>query len=213
MPHHITQRGNRREDVFFDDADRAVYLRWLREYCVEWGVEVVAYCLMPNHVHIVAVPSTPDALECAFRPLHTRYAMRVNRRRGTSGHLWQGRYFSSVLDESYFWAAIRYVERNPVRAAMVATAEGYRWSSAAAHCGMREDTVLTAGSQWSDELKSVPDWSGWLAEADPPAQLAELRRCIDRGSPCGSDAFVRQLEQRLGRSLSLGARGRPMGAQ
>ena len=115
IPHHITQRGNRRENVFFSDGDRAAYLSWLANYCAKFAVRVLAYCLMTNHVHIVAIPATGDALENVFRPLHTRYAQRINRSRGWSGHLWQGRYFSSALDESYLWAAIRYVERNPVR--------------------------------------------------------------------------------------------------
>ncbi len=93
MPHHITQRGNRREDVFFDDADRAAYLAWLAEYAAEHGVVVAGYCLMTNHVHLVLIPSTEDGLQKVLKPLHMRYAQRVNRLRGQQGHVWQGRYF------------------------------------------------------------------------------------------------------------------------
>ena len=134
VPHHITQRGNRREDVFFDDEDRKVYLRWLGEYCKKWNVEVLAYCLMTNHIHLILRPTTKDGLQRVLKPLHMRYAQRINRLKGWKGHLWQGRFFSSPLDNTYTWSAIRYIERNPVRAGMVEKAEDYIWSSAPAHC-------------------------------------------------------------------------------
>jgi putative transposase len=209
LPHHVVQRGNRREDVFFSDADRTAYLDWLRQYCDECRVEVLAYCLMTNHVHIVAIPATADGLEKALRPLHTRYAMRVNRWRGTKGHVWQGRFFSSVLDESYLWAAIRYVERNPVRACMEARAESYRWSSAAAHCGFGNDLVLTRDPAWMETLRLVDDWSAWLADFDRPAHLDALRDRIRRSLPCGDAEFVRRLEFQTGMSLAPKPRGRP----
>jgi putative transposase len=107
VPHHVTQRGNRREDVLFTDEDRRTYLEWLKAYCDKHAVAVLAYCLMTNHVHLVAVPAGDDGLEQALKPLHMRYAQRINRRRGWSGHLWQGRFFSSPLDEAYLWAALR----------------------------------------------------------------------------------------------------------
>ena len=115
VPHHITQRGNRREKVFFTDDDRQTYLSWLREYAEKHGVDILAYCLMTNHIHLVALPTTEDGLQKMLKPLHMRYAQRINRARGWKGHIWQGRFFSSPLDEAYLWAAIRYVERNPVR--------------------------------------------------------------------------------------------------
>lgn len=109
-PHHITQRGNRRESVFFDDGDRLVYLAWLKEYADLHQVEVLAYCLMTNHVHLIAVPTTDDGLQQTLKPLHMRYAQRLNRQRQWSGHVWQGRFFSSPLDDAYLWTALRYVE-------------------------------------------------------------------------------------------------------
>lgn len=142
LPHHITQRGNRREDVFFTDQDRQAYLDWLKDYAEKSKVDILAYCLMTNHLHLVAVPSTEQGLQQLLKPLHMRYAQRINRARGWKGHLWQGRYYSSALDEDYLWAAIRYVERNPVRARIVRKAENYPWSSARGHCGTREDSLL-----------------------------------------------------------------------
>jgi putative transposase len=209
VPHHITQRGNRRENVFFSDADRESYLEWLAGYCAVHGVEVLAYCLMSNHVHLVAVPERGDGLERVLRPLHTRYAQRINRLKRWKGHLWQGRFFSSALDEAYLWAAIRYVERNPVRARMVRRAENYRWSSAAAHCGLRADSVLTRDPEWFKQFKSVGDWAKWLGEGERPEQLEVLRRHVERGLPCGAEGFIRKLERQAKQLLRLRPRGRP----
>jgi putative transposase len=209
IPHHITQRGNRREDVFFSDADRTAYLAWLRDYSAKYGVQVLAYCLMTNHVHIVATPKKADALEKVFRALHTRYAQRINRAKQWKGYVWQGRFFSSALDEAYLWAAIRYVERNPVRAKMVRKAENYRWSSAQPHCGLRQDPVLNTDRAWLAQLRSMGDWSTWLAQGDQPEQLEVLRRHVGRGLPCGAEGFLRRLERRAGKMLRLRARGRP----
>lgn len=209
VPHHITQRGNRREAVFFSDEDRAAYLRWLGEYCAKYKVSVLAYCLMTNHIHVVAVPQREDALEKVFRPLHTRYAQRINRAKKWKGHLWQGRFFSSALDDTYLWAALRYVERNPVRARIVRRAENYKWSSAAAHCGLKEDAVLTTDRAWVARIRSVGDWSKWLAQGEVPEQVEVLRRHVERGLLCGAEEFIRKLERRAGQMLRLRARGRP----
>lgn len=209
VPHHITQRGNRREDVFFSDEDRIAYLQWLADYCTKYGLQVLAYCLMTNHIHVVAVPEGQDALEKVFRPLHTRYAQRVNRAKRWKGHLWQGRFFSSALDERYLWAAIRYVERNPVRARIVRRAENYPWSSAPAHCGLKQDAVLTKDSGWLRQAKRIGNWSKWLAEGDRPEQLDVLRRHVERGLPCGAEGFIRKLERQVKQSLRPRPRGRP----
>ena len=142
LPHHVTQRGNRRESIFFVDDDRLAYLSWLKEYADKHQVEVLAYCLMSNHIHLIAVPTADDGLQRVLKPLHMRYAQRVNRQQGWSGHLWQGRFFSSPLDDAYLWTAMRYVECNPVRAGRVQRAEDYRWSSAAAHCIGQSDSLL-----------------------------------------------------------------------
>jgi putative transposase len=209
VPHHITQRGNRREKVFFTDEDRQAYLGWLKDYAEKYEMEILAYCLMSNHIHLVAVPTAEDSLQQTLKPLHMRYAQRINRARQWKGHLWQGRYFSSALDEDYLWAAMRYVERNPVRARMVRKAENYRWSSAAAHCGLRTDPVLTRKPSWRRLFESVGDWSAWLAEGDEPQRLEVLRRNVDKGLPCGSEKFIQKLEKMTGRALQYRPRGRP----
>jgi len=208
VPHHITQRSNRREDIFFTDEDREIYLSWLSDYCQKYKVDILSYCLMTNHIHLVAVPSTKEGLHSVLKPLHMRYAQRFNRQRGVKGHVWQGRYFSAPLDDNYLLAAIRYVERNPVRAGMVEKAEDYQWSSAAVHCNKTEDSVLTSDTYWISQFNEFKDWSNWLAEADEPEKLIVLRRNIEKGLPCGSDSFLKSLEKQAGRILKYRPQGR-----
>ena len=143
LPYHITQRGNRRADIFFDDADREKYLEWLSEYSNKHDLKILAYCLMTNHIHLVVVPKYTNSLSKVMRPLHMRYAQYINHKKDWVGHLWQGRFFSSVLDESYLLTAVRYVEQNPVRAGIVSIAEDYKWSSAASHCGTAKSNILS----------------------------------------------------------------------
>ncbi|MDP3036499.1 MAG: transposase [Rhodocyclaceae bacterium] len=213
LPHHVTQRGNRREAIFFSDGDRQTYLSWLKEYADRHGVEVLAYCLMSNHVHLVAVPATDDGLMRLLKPLHMRYAQRINRERGWKGHLWQGRFFSSPLDDAYLWAAVRYVECNPVRAGMAQRAEDYPWSSAAAHCGIRSDGLLNSESAWSKQFAAIENWSDWLAAATDTGSIELLRKNADKGLPCGNADFVRRLGDMLGRTLENRPRGRPRKAE
>jgi len=209
VPHHITQRGNRREDVFFSDEDREVYLEWLQSYCEKHDVDMLAYCLMSNHIHLVAVPNSEEGLQRVLKPLHMRYAQHINRSRGWKGHLWQGRFFSSPLDDGYLWAAIRYVERNPVRAGMVKKAEDYRWSSAAAHCDLRADSLLTGKAVWKDMFASIANWPAWLRMEDHVDQVNVLRKHVEKGLPCGSESFVRELGRKIGRMLEYRPQGRP----
>lgn len=209
VPHHVTQRGNRRGRVFFSDGDYLTYKLWLREYAVKHALEILAYCLMTNHVHLVVIPRIRDSMQLSLRYLHMRYAQRVNRTKGWKGHVWQGRYFSSALDEPYCWSAIRYVERNPVRAGMVRRAENYPWSSARAHCGLGEDRVLSADEQWRRRFQGVGDWSVWLAAGDDTQHLKTLREHASKGLPCGSQQFIETLEAEAGRQLQYRDRGRP----
>ena len=209
VPHHITQRGNRREDVFYVEEDYQTYLVWLSHYSQKHQLEILAYCLMTNHIHLVAVPSNENSLQQVLKPLHMRYAQRINRMRKWKGHFWQGRYFSSPMDEHYMLSAIRYVERNPVRARMERKAEDYPWSSAASHCGRVDERVLSNNPQWKKLTEQVDDWSAWLAGGDDPSELKVIRRNIEKGLPCGSDRFIKNLEKMIGRSLQFRPQGRP----
>ena len=170
-------------------------------------MEIVAYCLMPNHVHLVVVPADGDQLHCAIGATHGQYAQRVNRMRNQSGHFWQGRFFSSVLNSEYFINAIRYVELNPVRAGLAVKAEDYWWSSAPVHCGLRGDPVVAATPR-SELLAGIASWSRWLAEGIPEESLEALRRNVRQGLPCGSPEFIDHLERETGRSLRYTPAGR-----
>jgi putative transposase len=158
---------------------------------------------MPNHIHLVGIPETAASLGETLRDAHTAYAVYRNRCEQCTGHVWQGRFFSCVLDEAHLWAAMRYVERNPVRAGLVATASDYRWSSAATHCGLRDDPLLT---RLPSATAAVPDWAAWLA-VDDLATLDSLRRSTHTGRPVGSPEFLAHLEARLGRPVLPGKRG------
>jgi putative transposase len=159
---------------------------------------------MTNHVHLVLVPGRFQALSQMLRDTHTAYALRFNLQNGVSGHLWQGRFFSCVLDDSYVWAAVRYVEQNPVRAGLVTQAEAYPWSSAAAHCGLRMDLLLSSGFP---PAGSVTNWGEWLA-GEEAVPSAVIRRQTHTGRPCGSAAFIVGLEERMNRPLNPRKRGR-----
>ena len=208
-PHHVTQRGNRREDVFFSDADRRRYLQLLREYSRKHRLQIQAYCLMSNHVHLVAVPLTADSLSGAMKPLHLRYAQHANDVRRVTGRVWQGRFFSCPLDDEHLWTAVRYVERNPVRVGLVNRAEDWPWSSAAARCGMRVDDLLSDPCGLTEQV-SPGQWSGFLREPwEDEAALRRLRDCTRTGRPAGTDGFISRLERLLSRRLRALPRGRP----
>jgi putative transposase len=202
LPHHITQRGNRRQATFFCAEDYHAYIELMREWCGCWKVEVWAYCLMPNHVHLIAVPSSEEGLRRAIGEAHRRYTRRVNVREGWRGHLWQGRFASFLLDERYLLAAARYIEQNPVRAGLAETPWEYRWSSAAAHVAGEDDGLITVAPL----LALVDHWMDFLATSAPEDEVKALRRHERSGRPLGRESFVAALEGTLGRTLR---RGRP----
>jgi len=205
VPLHITQRGIRRFDVFCDELDRQIYLKLFWESCARFHLRISAYCLMTNHVHLVAIPERADSLWRTLHRCHGMYATRFNTKYGLTGHLWQARPFSCALDEEHFWTAIRYVERNPVRAGMVDCAEEYRWSSAATHCGFIEGSMLDFESISSIQIEN---WSRWLATGNPIESEERIRQSTFTGRPCGNEWFVRETEQRLGRHLAPRKPGR-----
>lgn len=196
-PHHITQRGSRRQQTFFDDADYRAYLGLIRKLRVAAGVDVWAYCLMPNHVHLVAVPERQDSLAKLLRVVHHRYARRVNADHGWSGHLWQERFHSFVMDEPHLLAAVRYVELNPVRAGLCARAEDWPWSSVHAHEDRESDGVVNVDPM----LTRIPNWRAYLETDSRSKTIKTLRAHASTGRPAGSDEFVAALERVTGRAL------------
>lgn len=206
LAHHITQRGNHQMDVFRDDDDREVYLRLLQKYRRKCGLEVLAYCLMSNHIHLVAVPREEDSMARTLARAHMCYTQHFNRKYSLSGHLWQGRFFSCVLDERHALAAARYVERNPLRAGFEGRAWEYRWSSARGHVGEFDDPMLA--KSWPDE-NLLAGWRDLLTEEEGEEEVESLRHSIRTGHPLGSASFIRKLERALNRLLERKQRGRP----
>ena len=198
IPHHITQRGNRRQQTFFMDEDYHTYLELLAEWCGEYQVDIWAYCLMPNHVHMIAVPKTVDGLKLAIGETHRRYTRKINFREGWRGHLWQGRFASFIMNEAYLLACTRYVELNPVRAGLVKTAEEWPWSSAHLHMKGEDDLVV--------KTKPILDmvgisWKEFLSFDVQETEIELLRKHERTGRPLGDNPFVEKLELLLNRKL------------
>jgi putative transposase len=197
MPHHVTQRGNRRQPTFFCDDDYAAYVELMGQWCQQRGVEVWAYCLMPNHVHLIAVPRSEDSLRRAIGEAHRRYTRAVNFREGWRGHLWQGRFASFVMDEPYLLAAARYVELNPVRAKLVVAPSEYRWSSARAHLKGKDDGLVRVAPL----LEIAGRWRRLLTSAVSEEELKAFREHERTGRVLGDEEFQQRLEKQLGRVL------------
>jgi putative transposase len=203
VPHHVTQRGNRRQPTFFSDDDYVAYRALLAEGCRTAGVEVWGYCLMPNHVHLILTPRDADGLRAALAETHRRYTRRVNQREGWTGYLWQGRFASVPMDETHLLACARYVELNPVRARLVARAEDWPWSSARAHLDGRDDGIVRVAPL----LERAPGWADFLGAGLAQAEHRAIQAGERTGRPLGSKAFVEELEGRLGRALGKQKRG------
>jgi putative transposase len=206
--HHITQRGNNRHDVFFVDDDRRVYLELLKEQADKYALEVTGYCLMSNHVHIVAIPHAEDSLAKGVGRTHFRYTQYINRFHKRSGHLWQGRFYSCALDERHFWLAMKYIELNPVRARLCRKPWRYAWSSSSAHvdAGAKSDILNLIG--WYDMI-SAAQWRHELSADLAESDVRRLRSGTHTGRPLGSDSFLSKLERLLGRRVRPLPVGRP----
>jgi len=203
-PHHVTQRGVRSIAIFRNDGDRQAYLRYMRDETKRFEVEVLSWCLMTNHVHLVAVPGDEKALARAIGEAHKRYTRMRNFGEGVKGYLFQGRFGSSVLDETHLLAAVRYVEQNPVRAGMVERPWDYCWSSARFHVGLRDtDELVRDHSLW----QYVNDWYDFLLVNDNET-YKKLRRATRTGRPAGSENFHMKVENLTGRNLRKKKPGR-----
>src|SRR5260370_24816381 len=205
LPHHVTQRGNRREPVFCAGADYALYRDLLHEACARETVAVWSYCLMPNHVHLILAPATAEGLGRALGKAHRRYSAFVNARNRVTGHLFQARFSSVVMDEDHLMAAARYVALNPVRAQLVARAEDWRWSSVSAHLAGRDDGLVEVAPLLA---RSGARFADLLAEEPDPARIAPLRAAETIGRPLGAGAFLDRLAALTGREPRPGKRGR-----
>ncbi len=210
LPHHVTQRGNYRQNIFESDSDKERYLLWVAEYSRKAGLSVLAYCLMNNHVHFIAVPGKEYSMAHAFNNAHMRYSQYFNDKHKENGHLWQSRFFSCVLDGRHLLAAARYIERNPVRAGLVKTAEAWKWSSASAHCdGVGGAFDLDLGKLWDIIDVKQGEWKEFLKRDESYLEVSDIRGYTHTGRPLGNGRFIEKLEHELGRTLRASSVGRP----
>ena len=206
--HHVTQRGVDRQAVFSSERDRRFYLDLLWEHASTEGLEVIGYCLMTNHVHLVVVPLREQSMARALARVQGEYAQRANWGLGRSGHLWQNRYYSCPMDQKHLWRALRYVEMNPVRARLVEQAWEWVWSSAGVHVGTLPAVQSPLAMAWWREQFDEQEWREYLA-AGADTDEAELRRSTRNGWALGEEGFLAELERRLGRPVRPRARGKP----
>ena len=206
-PHHIIQRGNNREGVFLDDEDKRYYLHLLTKYSEKWGAKVSAYCIMSNHLHLLAKPERDESLYKMMQGITLCYSQYANRKYNRSGRLWENRYHSCIVDrETYLWAVARYIEQNPVRAGMVKKAEEYTYSSARAHAKGIKDAVL-GEELFSEDQRS--HYQQLLRTGLNEDAMEAVRYHTRSGRPLGAAEFVKRMERRLDRSLERRLRGRP----
>jgi putative transposase len=196
-PHHVTQRGNRRQRTFFRDADYRAYMLLTSKAKSAAGAAIWAYCLMPNHVHLVIVPDREDSLARLFQDTHRRYTRRINQREKWRGHLWQERFHSCPMDEQHLLTAVRYVEMNPVRAGLCQTPQDWRWSSVHAHRRGEDDLLVTVKPM----LERIDNWHEYLALDGSSHCIESLRANTRSGRPAGPTGFVAKLERTTGLTL------------
>ena len=204
-PYHVTQRGNYRQDIFEEESDREKYMEFFMMYKEKYKVKLYAWCLMSNHVHFVVEPSTEDGLAKVFNNTNMRYSQYFNRKRGLAGHLFQGRFFSCVLDSDHLYEAIRYVELNPLRAGISNRPDAYRWSSARKHLTGKGDVVLNDVSKHLE----IEDWRAYLKEKMDDEIVKRIRANTKTGRPSGNDKFIKKIEKKTGINFTFKKVGRP----
>jgi len=208
-PHHITQRGNYKQTIFSCDADREKYISLLQNEIENYGVSILAYCLMPNHVHFIAVPENDDSLAKAFKYAHMKYSQYYNKKNRAQGHLFQGRFFSSIMDEPHTLACARYIERNPVRANLARAPHHWQWSSARVHSGIDRKDKFEAIKLFDYISMEQEEWKKFAEMPDDLNEIEQIRKQTRNGRPLGGTSLIEQLEAKLKRFLKPGPRGRP----
>ncbi len=207
FPHHITQRGNNKNTIFFDDEDYSKYLTLLEKYKTKYYLDIFSYTLMPNHIHVKAIPKQLDSFSRTFNYTQMCYTQYFNKKYKKVGHLWQSRFFSCPLDEQHTYAVTKYIELNPVRAKLVKNPEDWKWSSARDHLDI-EQGIISLSSR--EQILDIPNWREYL-RIEPSEELIEtINVCTLKGKPLGDKAFFEMLENKLGISLASRPKGRPM---
>ncbi|MFH1836771.1 MAG: transposase [Candidatus Omnitrophota bacterium] len=206
-PYHVTQRGNYKQTTFATKSDYACYLNWLDKYAKQYKLMILSYCLMPNHVHFICIPSELFSLSTTFKLTHMRYSNFFHSKHKLIGHLWQGRFYSCILDEKHLYAAIRYIENNPVRSGLVENPEDWKWSSAKYHIDGKDDNCLDLAN--ISEFLQIDDWNDYLSQHSEKSIIENIRKNTHSGIPCGTNDFIISLENLLNINILPKSMGRP----
>jgi len=204
--YHVTQRGNYQQDVYHSDNDYIEYLKLIGIYSKKWELQILAYCLMRNHVHLIVIPKNQQSMALGIGQAHMEYSKYFNEKMDRAGHLWQGRFFSCILDGRHLMAAVRYVECNPVRAGIVKNAWEWRWSSARYHMGMGK-TQLNLDN--IHRYLDVTSWREYLSSNDDEKIIETIRTSTRQGRILGDKEFINNLEAVAGCPVTKRPRGRP----
>ena len=204
--YHVTQRGNYRQLVFEEDRDRINYLQLIQKYSLKYQLDIFAYCLMPNHVHFIVRPRQKESLSQTFCRVHQIYSTYFHGKRGIKGHLWQERFYSCLLHGDHIRNAVRYVERNPVRAKLAYRPWEYVWSTAMAHLGREYKLIKLADIR---EYLDISSWQDYLMGDETDNELKIIRQATLKNQVLGPVEFVKRLEEKLHRMILKKSRGRP----
>ena len=206
-PHHVIQRGNNKQVVFFDNEDRRFYLGLIKKYSRECESGVHAYCLMDNHIHMLITPRRNDSLAKTMQKLSLRFTQHINKKYKRTGRLWECRFYSSLVDrEEYLWAVCRYIERNPIRAKIVSKPSQYEWSSASK---VQQNDIIE--SIW--DVNQKQEYSNYLNAPENESQVQMIRKNTHSGRPVGSVEFINHIAKVLKVNLSTRPKGRPRKAE
>ncbi len=205
-PHHISQRGNRGEPVFFEKADFEAYRAIMAEQCRARGIAIWAYCLLPNQIHLIALPRQADDLARAVGEAHRRYTRYINEKKDWRGHLFQDRFYSYAMDEGAVADAAHFIETLPVISGIAPKADNYLWSSAKSHLRGREDSFISPDRPLLDR---VPDWQSFLSMPLPRKVMDDIALHLQTGRPRGGAWFLDTIEEKLGRRVRALPVGRP----
>jgi putative transposase len=203
-PHHVTQRGVRGQTTFFDRRDYRRYVRLAAGLLPSSSLEILTYCLMPNHIHAVVVPKEASGLATFFGPLHKAYAQHTNLRYEWEGHLWQARYFSVPMNAEHTLTAMRYVELNPLRSGLEKSPQDWPWSSTRGNLRLVDDPLIPH----RPALGIVPDWAAYLSVPEKDNALKQLRQRTNTGRPAGDESFILRIESLTGRQVQKRPAGR-----
>lgn len=207
-PHHIVQRGNNKQVIFFDDADKQLYLKLLKKFSKECGCKIKAYCLMKNHVHLLLIPNQRNSIAKTMQKLSLTFTQYFNKKYNRTGRLWECRFYSSVIDkEMYLFTVCRYIERNPVRAKIVEMPRDYKWSSAIINTTSNYDDK-DIEPVWKDYV-DVNDYINILHQPDEDKEINNVRLSTLKGIPIGKEGFIKQITDLLGININTNPVGRP----